>query len=55
VYGETLFQDNVKECLLLTKKEPLQVEGEQSISGNNRIDEVATAYDKAILLWAKSL
>jgi hypothetical protein len=55
VYGETLFQDNMKECLLLTKKEPLHVEGEQSISGNNRIDEVATAYDKAILLWAKSL
>jgi N-acetylmuramoyl-L-alanine amidase len=54
VYGETLFQDNVNESLLLTKKMPFKAEGEQSISGNERIDEVATAYYKAILLWAKS-
>lgn len=53
VYGETLFQDNVNECLLLTKKMPFKAEGEQSISGNERIDEVAQAYYKAILLWAK--
>ncbi|MDQ3109348.1 MAG: N-acetylmuramoyl-L-alanine amidase [Bacteroidota bacterium] len=55
VYGESLFQDNVNECLLLTKNAPLKAEGEQSISGNERIDDVAKAYDYAILLWAKSL
>lgn len=54
VYGESLYQDNVKECLLLTKKSPFRAEGEQSISGNERIDEVAGAYHNAILLWAKT-
>lgn len=53
VYGESLYQDNVKECLLLTKKAPLIAEGPQSISGIQRLDEVAEAYHKAILLWAK--
>jgi N-acetylmuramoyl-L-alanine amidase len=53
VYGESLYQDNVNECLLLTKKMPFKAEGEQSISGNKRIDEVAQAYYKAIMLWAK--
>lgn len=54
VYGESLFQDNVNECLLLTKKVPFTTEGEQSISGIKRVDEVATAYYNAILLWAKT-
>ncbi|CAN5764862.1 hypothetical protein BH11BAC7_BH11BAC7_13490 [soil metagenome] len=54
VYGESLYQDNVNECLLLTKKAPLKAEGAQSISGIVRLDEVAQAYHKAILLWSKS-
>ncbi len=54
VYGESLFQDNVNECVLLTKKAPLTAEGKQSISGIERIDEVAQAYYNAVLLWAKT-
>jgi N-acetylmuramoyl-L-alanine amidase len=53
VYGESLYQDNKEECLLLTKKEPMRAEGPQSLTGNERLDEVAEAYHKAILLWAK--
>lgn len=54
VYGESLYQDNREECLLLMKKAPLRAEGPQSLTGNERLDEVAEAYHKAILLWAKT-
>ncbi len=54
VFGETLYQDNINECIALNRKVPFTAEGKQSITGNERLDEVAEAYNKAILLWAKS-
>ncbi|CAN5242558.1 hypothetical protein BH09BAC5_BH09BAC5_02810 [soil metagenome] len=55
VYGETLYQDNNEECILLSKKMPFKAEGNPSLTGNGRLDEVVSAYHNSILLWAKSL
>jgi N-acetylmuramoyl-L-alanine amidase len=54
IYGETFYQDNVDECLRLTEKQKFTSEGQQPIAGNERVSEVVDAYNKAILLWAKS-
>ena len=55
IYGETFYQDNFDECLRLTEKPRFAAEGNQPLGGNERISEVVDAYNKAILLWAKSL
>lgn len=47
IYGETLYQDNAKECLRLSQK------GKVENEANDRLTEVAEAYNKAILDWAK--
>ncbi|HET6991425.1 MAG TPA: hypothetical protein VFJ43_08885, partial [Bacteroidia bacterium] len=54
IYGETFYQDNFDECLLLSEKPRLTSEGQQPLGGNERISEVVEAYNKAILLWVKS-
>jgi N-acetylmuramoyl-L-alanine amidase len=54
VYGESLYQDNFDECLMLAQPTPIRAEERPPLSGNARLDEVAEAYHKAILIWAKS-
>jgi N-acetylmuramoyl-L-alanine amidase len=54
IYGETLYQDNSKECLRLSQKGKLSSEGNPPFTAYGRINEVADAYNKAVLDWVKS-
>ncbi|MFI5164210.1 MAG: N-acetylmuramoyl-L-alanine amidase [Bacteroidia bacterium] len=49
-YGESLYQDNINECKLLSKKE-IKVDGMQT---SKRVEEVAEAYFQGILNYIKS-
>jgi len=51
VYGETLYQDNVKECLLLSKKETCTDGTETS----PRLKQVADAYFEGIMNYVKRI
>ncbi len=48
IYGETLYQDNAQECLRFYRN------GIHPYADNGRLNEVAEAYNEAILDWAKS-
>lgn len=47
VYGETLYQDNKKECMLLMDKRP--VPGYPEINTSKRVEQVAEAYYRALV------
>ena len=53
-YGESLYQDNVNECKLLSKKDastPLSVTG--GVQTSKRVEEVAEAYYEGIMNYVK--
>ena len=54
IYGETLYQDNAKECLRLSSDPSLSAEGIRPENGDDCLKQVADAYNEAILDWAKS-
>lgn len=54
IYGETLYQDNREECLLLSKKARFTAEGDPPFVEQGRLNEVADAYYRAVIDWAKT-